>query len=57
MPDLNLDCSFMPNGKWFVFRLDTGATVKKGLRDKRMAVRWIHSEDGAQASAAPPLSR
>jgi hypothetical protein len=33
--------SFQPNGRWFVFDIDTGATLAKNLKTKAEAERWI----------------
>jgi len=38
----NLSWSFAPDGTFFVFKVDTGETVKKGIRTARQArSEWI----------------
>ena len=39
---LPLSYSFAPNRTWFVFNLQTGETVERGLKTSRAArMRWI----------------
>lgn len=42
-----MDCGFSPDGRWFVFSMDTGDTVKAGFRTKVQAVTYIHKQGGA----------
>lgn len=35
-----MDASFTPSGDWFVFD-QTGATIRRGFKTKRMALVWI----------------
>jgi hypothetical protein len=38
----NLSWSFAPDRTFFVFDIDTGETLKKGIKNKRAAVaEWI----------------
>ena len=36
-----MDCSFTPDGDWFVFNEATGATIERGFKTKTQAVTWI----------------
>jgi hypothetical protein len=36
--------NFTPDGDWFVFNPETGATIRRGLRSKLNAKRWIARE-------------
>lgn len=39
-----MDCSFTPQGDWFVFDENTGQTLKRGFTTKTKAVTWIARE-------------
>lgn len=38
--------SFTPDGSWFVFHEDTGATIAKGFKSRRLAETWVSRELG-----------
>lgn len=46
-----MDCSFAPNGRWFVFDADTGKTLVKDLSSKPQAIRWMAKELARRAEA------
>lgn len=39
-----MNCSFQPNGKWFVFDSTTGETIHKDFPAKRSALAWMARE-------------
>lgn len=39
-----MNCSFAPDGTWFVFNENTGATIRKGFPTKQRAVTVIALE-------------
>ena len=36
-----MNCSFTPQGDWFVFDEDTDATLTRGFNTKAQAIGWI----------------
>lgn len=42
-----MDCSFTPQGDWFVFDL-VGKTLVRGFRSKALAVVWIREHEATQ---------
>jgi len=36
-----MNCSFAPDGSWFVFCEETGKTIRKGFKTKQRAIGFI----------------